>query len=198
MTAVQETSRPLHAGNLAQSLTNEEYINLWAKYEQVAMHFNDLLMRLRTQALGAVATIAAAGGFLLSTKVDHNRFWIDFFALLLFLTVAWIAVALLDTFYYGVLLLGAVDALLDLESRSQSKILFSSQVEARFHKGPESYARRTPWPIVFYAIVLTALCVALLYAWFRLPPRTLWPLRPSVVERSQGPIAHTRTPVEAP
>ena len=31
---------------------------VWQEYEKIAMHFNDLLMRLRTQALGAVAALA--------------------------------------------------------------------------------------------------------------------------------------------
>lgn len=32
---------------------------LWKSYEDVAMHFNDLLIRLRTQALAALATISS-------------------------------------------------------------------------------------------------------------------------------------------
>jgi hypothetical protein len=30
---------------------------VWTKYEDIAMHFNDLLIRLRTQALGAIAAL---------------------------------------------------------------------------------------------------------------------------------------------
>ena len=32
---------------------------LWKSYEDVAMHFNDLLIRLRIQALAALATISS-------------------------------------------------------------------------------------------------------------------------------------------
>src|SRR5664280_1831888 len=32
--------------------------DVWEKYEDIAMHFNDLLIRLRTQALAAVAAIS--------------------------------------------------------------------------------------------------------------------------------------------
>jgi hypothetical protein len=46
----------------------EQRIKLWDKYEQIAMHFNELLIRLRTQALGAVATIVTAAGFLVSRE----------------------------------------------------------------------------------------------------------------------------------
>jgi hypothetical protein len=35
---------------------------LWEKYEQIAMHFNDLLIKLRTQALAGVAAISAIVG----------------------------------------------------------------------------------------------------------------------------------------
>jgi hypothetical protein len=44
------------------------YLALWKEYEGVAMHFNELLIRLRTQALGGVAAISAITGFLSSTK----------------------------------------------------------------------------------------------------------------------------------
>jgi hypothetical protein len=43
-------------------------IELWDKYEKIAMHFNELLIKLRTQALGAVATIVTAAGFLVSRQ----------------------------------------------------------------------------------------------------------------------------------
>jgi hypothetical protein len=41
----------------------KERMELWGKYEDIAMHFNELLIRLRTQALGAVATIVTAAGY---------------------------------------------------------------------------------------------------------------------------------------
>ena len=39
--------------------TNEGWpiYDLWTKYEDIAMHFNDLLIKLRTQALAAVAAL---------------------------------------------------------------------------------------------------------------------------------------------
>jgi hypothetical protein len=35
---------------------------LWEKYEDIAMHFNDLLIRLRTQSLAGVAALSALVG----------------------------------------------------------------------------------------------------------------------------------------
>jgi hypothetical protein len=36
--------------------------DVWKKYEQIAMHFNDLLIRIRTQALAGVAALSAFTG----------------------------------------------------------------------------------------------------------------------------------------
>jgi hypothetical protein len=35
---------------------------LWAKYEDIAMHFNDLLMRLRSQSLAGIAAVSVLVG----------------------------------------------------------------------------------------------------------------------------------------
>ncbi len=46
---------------------------LWEKYEDIAMHFNDLLMRLRTQTLAGIAAVSALVGVFAkegSTRVD--------------------------------------------------------------------------------------------------------------------------------
>src|SRR5687768_9888149 len=38
---------------------------LWKEYEGIAMHFNDLLLKIRTQSLAAVAAFATIAGVLL-------------------------------------------------------------------------------------------------------------------------------------
>ena len=47
---------------------------LWSKYEEIAMHFNDLIVKIRTQALGAVAAITTIAGVLSkgNTVGDYN------------------------------------------------------------------------------------------------------------------------------
>lgn len=45
---------------------------LWEKYEQIAMHFNDLIIRLRTQALAGVAALSTLVG--LFAKSDLGPF----------------------------------------------------------------------------------------------------------------------------
>lgn len=89
--------------------------DLWWKYEQVAMHFNQLIIQLRVQALGGlVAASALVGGFLVKgvEQADRRAFRQTAFTLL---TVAWVAIAVLDLAYYQLLLRGAVNALLKIE-----------------------------------------------------------------------------------
>src|SRR6476620_10572086 len=95
---------------------------LWSKYEDVAMHFNDLIMRLRTQALGALTGIVAISGFAMNftSKPSSNSEWQILCATILFLTICWVALALLDLWYYNRLLEGAVAAIMDLERRTWS------------------------------------------------------------------------------
>ena len=38
-------------------------LEVWKKYEDIAMHFNDLIMRWRLQAMGGLATLVTIGGF---------------------------------------------------------------------------------------------------------------------------------------
>jgi hypothetical protein len=40
---------------------------LWEKYEEITMHFNDLIIRLRTQALAGVAAVCTE-----NLKFDHS------------------------------------------------------------------------------------------------------------------------------
>lgn len=47
----------------------KEYFDTWKKYEDIAMHFNDLIIRLRIQSIGGIAALAAILGiFLTDTK----------------------------------------------------------------------------------------------------------------------------------
>lgn len=95
---------------------------LWDKYEQIAMHFNDLIMRLRTQALGGLTAIIAISGAVLnlSAKPEFKVEWEILFGVVCFFAVAWFALFLLDFFYYTRLLDGAVRAIVEHEGRTPS------------------------------------------------------------------------------
>jgi hypothetical protein len=43
----------------AADLKSDFEFNRWLEYEKITMHFNDLLIRLRIQALGGLAAICA-------------------------------------------------------------------------------------------------------------------------------------------
>ena len=134
---------------------------VWAKYEDIAMHFNDLIIRVRFQALAGVAAFAASAGIVLDRVGYQPTRWklmaIAFGVLIVF----WFAIAVLDLFYYNKLLLGAVDAILRLEKASSTttvvdhlelSTLIKEEVESplRWHKSLKG-------PLVFYVMVLVCL-----------------------------------------
>jgi len=45
-----------------QAMSPINRFDLWKEYERVAMHFNDLIIRLRSQSLGGVAAFATLAG----------------------------------------------------------------------------------------------------------------------------------------
>jgi hypothetical protein len=108
---------------------------LWEKYEEIAMHFNDLIIRLRTQALAGVAALSTLVG--LFAKSDLGPFsysWEIAGFVFLALALFWIAIWIIDFGYYNKLLIGAVAALLELEHESKTnniafEISLSTRVE---------------------------------------------------------------------
>ena len=96
--------------------------DLWAKYEDVAMHFNDLLIRLRTQALAAVAALSALVGIFTKTDPGYLHVsWEIATAVFCGLTAFWAAIWAIDRFYYTRLLIGAVLALREIEAESKKE-----------------------------------------------------------------------------
>jgi len=148
--------------------------DLWAKYEDVAMHFNDLLIRLRTQALAGVAAVSTLVGIF--TRTDPASIHIswqiatDVFALLI---MFWVAIWAIDRCYYNRLLVGAVSALRAIEQESRKAnpslaIDLSTQIE---HAVDYSILDKRSWweqyqaqigVRLFYLIVLCALFAGLL------------------------------------
>ena len=135
------------------------------------MHFNDLIIRLRTQALAGVAAISAVVGLFAKSqdlKLDWQMAMAVFFMLCLF----WIAIWIIDFCYYNRLLAGAVAALLDIETRSAhetlvTRITLSTIIEDTV-AGLLPKERANPkimrGPLWFYSIVLFALLVGFGYS----------------------------------
>lgn len=95
-------------------------LDLWKKYEEIAMHFNDLIMKVRTQSLGGVALIATLVSVLSKDGEDGSVTWGAVTGVFFFMVVFWLALFLVDFLYYNRLLNGAVVALLLLENRSKN------------------------------------------------------------------------------
>lgn len=151
--------------------------DVWEKYEEIAMHFNDLLIKLRTQALAAVAAISAIAGIFSKNGSNDQVSWGLAAAVFFFLCFFWIAIWVIDFRYYNRLLLGAVNAILNLELESKDKthiryINISTEIErAVAGEGPvltkEMRKRRRKlscgrW--AFYIIVFVALLCGLVFS----------------------------------
>lgn len=103
---------------MAQPLdfSNKDKLETWEKYEDIAMHFNDLLMRLRTQALAGIAAISTLVGIFSKDNIlEVQSSWLVAGYIFLGLSALWIAIGVLDVCYYNRLLIGAVASLVNLE-----------------------------------------------------------------------------------
>jgi len=90
----------------------EIYQNEWRTIIQTQMHFNDLLVRLRTVTITALATlVGAAVAIIQIAKLRDGAaivvFWAPWFI--------WLIVFVLDFFYYHRLLIGSVKAALKFD-----------------------------------------------------------------------------------
>ncbi len=135
-------------------------IALWFHYEEIAMHFNQLLMQYRLQLMGGFGAIGALSGYLIGSKVDDKDSRHQLRSLIsLGLLILVCAGASLDVFYYNELLQGSVDALLQFEE-SHPGFNMSTLIESRFNN------RGTTIIYVVYALVLVPLTSFTVWSWF--------------------------------
>lgn len=141
----------------AQAL-GAQALDYWEKCQDVAMHFNQLLIRFRTQAIAAFA--AAGGLFGFAAHENGPGVRIDVVSLgAVWLATAWAAIALIDFLYYHRLLRGAVEELLRIEEAS-GVVRLSTRIEevcTRWHAGVAA--------ALFYAIPFAALGGLTWFAW---------------------------------
>jgi hypothetical protein len=142
--------------------TSDELVfNQWSKYEDIAMHFNDLIMRWRLQAIGGLAALVTLGGSVVGGVANfEQRYWAMILLTTTFLCV-WLGLGALDLFYYRKLLSGAVKELLEFEKKNAVRgkpIRMSTTIE----KHAESGGKFGPW--IFYALGAAPLCFILAYA----------------------------------
>lgn len=148
----------------------KRWVDLWEKAEDVAMHFNGLIMSFRLKALAAVTVGVGLIGTTLLTKegvVPHrHNFMLATLATGL-LAVGWLAILAIDLFYYSRLLRGAVCELLRLEEQSGGVIRLSTEIE-RAAKG-KCLSDRTAM-LLFYILPLAALALVAYFAFIAAPP----------------------------
>jgi hypothetical protein len=158
--------------NINKKDFDEYHFKVWKSYEKVAMHFNDLIIRLRIQSIGGLAGLAAILGIFLHTQEGSNGSFNCGLAIvaIICLMLLWIAVWILDLHYYNRLLEGSVNAILEIENRksdflNKKEINLSSNIERafkqRFPHEPTGYKRFVNGRNGFYATVLVALVVIL-------------------------------------
>jgi hypothetical protein len=143
----------------------EDEARLWAKAEDVAMHFNEMIMNFRLRALGG---ITLAGGLVGTVLLKGNGppssvNLLTFGGAMALLAVLWRAIHSIDDRYYQKLLLGAVDDLIRLEAQSDGRIQLSTLIEKRVAGAmPEAVERF--YQIPTYALVVTATLAGILAA----------------------------------
>ncbi len=138
------------------------------------MHFNDLLIKLRTQALAAVAALTTIIGIFAKTGDTASTWQIVAFAFAI-LILFWIAIWILDFCYYNPLLIGAVEALFKLEAASKEKLRvrhIEMSTKIRDAVAGELPSKAKEWKLVrgrwmFYTLVFFALVGGLIYSLFQ-------------------------------
>jgi hypothetical protein len=122
LTSEQKNSEKI---NKDSEFTEFEHVfKVWSKYEEIAMHFNELLIKLRVQALG---TVAILGTFLGTFGKQIDPSLLKFF--MPTICIFWVAIYILDCFYYNRLLAGAVKSILEIESKYPNILNLSTKVE---------------------------------------------------------------------
>ena len=139
-----ERAKPTNGNSNTQPNRSKIYplnvFSVWKEYEGVAMHFNDLLIRLRTQALGGVAALAAVAAVMVRGDLAPTLRWSVLSCAFLLLMLFWTAVWILDMRYYNRLLHGAVKALLEIEELSRKDqtipgLALSTRIEETVERG---------------------------------------------------------------
>lgn len=153
-------------------MSDSEIRQLWAKYEDIAMHFNDLLMRLRSQSVAGIAAVSTLVGIFTREGIaDVHMDWLIATVIFFAMVVFWVAIFCIDSFYYNRLLLGAVAAIKDLEARTAGSIHIdmSTRIEAEFgnpiwgFKWPRYFGVVAFYVIVWVIIIVGAIFSCLMY-----------------------------------
>jgi hypothetical protein len=137
-----------------------DVIALWYHYEEIAMHFNELIMQYRLQLIGGAGAIGTVASYLIGAKIKdvvEGRWLRALVCSGLLVLVA--AAASLDLLYYDKLLRGAVDALLDFEMK-HPQIQMSTRIENSVGQGKFAI-----WHV--YETLLLLMTIFTAWSWYR-------------------------------
>lgn len=139
-------------------ITDQE-MQLWYHYEEIAMHFNQLIIQYRLQLMGGAGAIGALASYLIGSKVDdaYRRHFLRFGVAVGMLLIIF-AAAVLDICYYDKLLQGAVDALLQFEEE-HPEIYMSTKIRDRVGGTGESII------IFVYSLVIIPIGLFAIWSW---------------------------------
>jgi hypothetical protein len=170
-----QVTDPITSSEIEATEDGWPILEVWSKYEKIAMHFNDLLLRLRTQALGAVATLAAIIVIFARAGAETHTNWEMISFAFVMLSMFWVAVWLIDFQYYNRLLQGSVASLVKIEEMSKYSIRvkhidLASTIENRvvglLPNNPKSLrASLGRW--AFYMLVSVALASGSAFSWYQ-------------------------------
>ncbi len=134
-------------------------IDLWYHYEEVAMHFNNLIMQYRLQLMGGIGVIGTVSGYLVGEKVtDHYRRHMLRALVSSGLLILIVAAVSLDLYYYNELLRGTVDALLKIEEKYE-ELNLSTSIKARFPHGATTLIKYV------YTLIILPLIAFVVWSW---------------------------------
>lgn len=141
---------------MIDNMTNQEVIELWFRYEEIAMHFNELIISFRLQLLAGLGALSGVLSFLINNKIEDDRLpWVRATVSSVLLIVFCAAVSL-DLFYYQELLSGAVKAIIELE-KLHPVINMSTTIKQEVSSFPIIY--------LAYGTVLVPLLIYTVVAW---------------------------------
>jgi len=172
-----EIDKKQNDNNINKKNYGEYYFKVWKNYEEIAMHFNDLIIKLRIQSIGGIAALAAILGIFLTNTNGENAVSFKYglaSIVMFFLNLFWLAIWVLDMGYYNRLLEGAVNAILLLEKNNEDflkdkQINLSTNIEKafkqRFAHEPKGWTKRIfNGRNGFYLIVFVILFVGFVMA----------------------------------
>ncbi len=147
----------------AEKKEDLNYFELWKCYEDITMHFNDLLIKIRTQALAVLVTITTGSSFVFGMKENIENVYVV--TVLFSILVAWGSIFLLDIFYYKPLLDGAVKAILELEKTKfdDADKTLNIKLSTYIKESAASSCLKKFSRILFYLLPALMLCALIFY-----------------------------------